>query len=92
MPRDIDTIIAELRRRIPELRVSQLPVKFPGVDDDGIWYFQLPGKRGEIQIESSSGMCPFLIEHSGMRSNSEAAIGKSTDEVVRAVSVYLAEL
>lgn len=32
-------------------------------DDDGLWFCDLPGAPSHVQIESSSGMCPFLVEH-----------------------------
>jgi len=60
--RDIDQIIAELSQEHPEIAVRQLEVTHPGVDDDGIWFFTYPGRLEEVQLESSSGALPFLIE------------------------------
>jgi len=60
--RDIDAIVERVQREIPACRVQQLQVKHPDSDDDGIWYFSLPGIEREIQIESSFGMCPFIVE------------------------------
>jgi len=31
-------------------------------DDDGLWWFKIAGSKNDIQVESSSGNCPFLIE------------------------------
>ena len=60
--RDVDVVIALIRERLPEVAVEQLQVKFPA-DDDGLWFFRLPGRGVEVQIESSTGECPFLVEN-----------------------------
>jgi len=62
MARDIDEVIAGLVQQWPALKWEQLRVAHPGVDDDGIWFFTHPGGRGEVQVESSTGSAPFLIE------------------------------
>ena len=61
---DIDEVIALVRKQLPEVEVQQLDKIHPA-DDDGLWYFALPSSpsRTEIQIESSTYQCPFLIEH-----------------------------
>ena len=59
--RDVETVIAMVRERLPTLRVEQLQVKFPA-DDDGLWFFKLPDGHVEAQIESSTRRCPFLVE------------------------------
>lgn len=61
MQRDIDTIVAKVEEVVPPARVYQLEKKLP-TDDDGIWYFYLADVERDIQIESSNGMCPFLVE------------------------------
>ena len=61
MTRDIDQIIERIRSECPLVEVEQLRTKFPA-DDDGIWFFTRPNHPFEVQLESSSGMCPFLIE------------------------------
>ncbi len=67
MNRHIDQIIEQVKQRIPAVEWSQLVVKYPGVDDDGIWFFTVPGagmgryRRKNIQIESSDGTCPLLL-------------------------------
>ena len=62
MRRDIDQIIERLRSELPGAQITQLQVTHPEADDDGLWFVKVPGQRGEIQIESSSGTCPFVIE------------------------------
>jgi len=89
MNRDIDEIIKCLLARFPTLVVRQLRVRHPGVDDDGLWYFTLPGVEQEIQVESSSGQCPFIIEHVGMKSSTDAWNARSVDEAVDMLTSYL---
>lgn len=59
--RDVDEIIKRIQDLCPAVEVRQLQVSHRG-DDDGIWYFDRPGSDYQVQIESSSGMCPFLVE------------------------------
>lgn len=61
--RDIDQVIAALRRRHSDLRVEQRPVAHVAVDE-GIWFINLPSASIEVQLESSTGNCPFLVESS----------------------------
>lgn len=61
--RDIDQVVAALRRRHSDLRVEQRPVAHAAVDD-GIWFISLPSASIEVQLESSTGNCPFLVESS----------------------------
>jgi hypothetical protein len=56
--RDIDQIIAVLRRIDPGIAARQLEVSHPGNDDDGIWFFTHPGRAEEVQLESSTGALP----------------------------------
>ena len=60
--RDIERIIQSFNTIYLTVRVRQLEVSHPGADDDGLWFFQRPDSGLEVQIESSTGMCPFLIE------------------------------
>jgi hypothetical protein len=60
--RDIEIIISALADQFPAIRSEQLKVKHPGADDDGLWFFKHPDSPYEVQLESSSGMCPFLFE------------------------------
>jgi len=62
MVRDIDKLIAQVRRDYPSVAVEQLRVSHPGADDDGLWFFKHPGTLNEVQVESSTGAAPFLVE------------------------------
>lgn len=62
MKKDIEIVIEQMRAAYPSVQVEQLKVKFPGADDDGIWFFTHPACPFEVQLESSIGMFPFLIE------------------------------
>lgn len=81
--RDIDHIIERLKKMIPNVQVTQLQVVHPGADDDGVWFIKVPGKTGEVQIESSDGSCPFLI---ASNSTPETFRGQSVDEIVQIVN------
>jgi hypothetical protein len=59
---DIDKIIVELSGIYGDLSVKRLIVKHPGVDDDGLWFFSRSGNSINIQLESTFGNCPFLLE------------------------------
>jgi len=61
MVKDIDKIIQLFRSVCPDMQVEQLVVRHPA-DDDGLWFFTHPGREMEVQLESSYGNCPFLIE------------------------------
>lgn len=60
--RDIEQVIQHIASSFPQVKVQQLRPPHPGADDDGLWFFQQPLSRFEVQVESSTGMCPFLIE------------------------------
>ena len=79
--RDIDRITARLGAEIPGVQIEQLRVSHPG-DDDGLWFITAPGSPSEVQVESSDGTCPFLIEGDGTDERFE---GKDVAEVVRVV-------
>ena len=79
--RDIDQLIVRLRAEIPGVQIEQLRVVHPGADDDGLWFIRIPG-RVELQIESSNGACPFLIESD---LSAERFHGQSVEEVVSTV-------
>jgi hypothetical protein len=91
MTRDIDIVIERVRANHPEAKIAQLKVKFPA-DDDGLWFFGLPEEKREIQVESSTGAAPFLIEHSDMITTKEAICDASVDQAVLEVSAYLNKL
>ena len=86
MQRDVDIILERLRSEYPEITVEQLKVKFPDADDDGIWFIRHPRTPFEVQIESTEGMCPFLIETDEHDQRKE---GRSVDEVVDDVKQWL---
>jgi hypothetical protein len=59
--RDIEHIIESVQEHIVDVNVTQLIKRHPA-DDDGIWWFEWKINPNNIQVESSSGMCPFLLE------------------------------
>jgi hypothetical protein len=59
--KDIDEILKRVGFNHPTATVWQLADTYPA-DDDGIWFIGRAGGGEEIQLESSSGNCPFLIE------------------------------
>ena len=62
---DIDRLVERIRQGEPLVRVDQFENVWPA-DDDGLWYFALPGgSRLSVQVESPSGNCPFLVERTG---------------------------
>ena len=62
--KDIEQIIRAVKTKHPAVSVHQLRVPQPGADDDGLWFFGADDSEVEVQIESSTGMCPFLVETS----------------------------
>ena len=85
MNRDIDRVIAKVRDAHPGITVEQLPVRHPGADDDGLWFFRHPADGSEVQLESSTGAVPFLVE-------SEDALAATANSVDEAVSVVVTRL
>jgi hypothetical protein len=90
--RDIDWIIEKVQQRLPGVLVQQHWVPNPAVDDDGVWFFRFWDVEKDIQIESSFGMCPFMVEHSEMRSASEAEFAHTVEEAVEKIILYLSGL
>lgn len=88
MERDIERVIALVRNRLPSVSVVQLDKMHSG-DDDGIWYFRLPGVERDIQLESSDGVSPFIVEHDEMQSTAEAWRATSVEQAAAAVVEYL---
>ena len=80
--RDIDHIIERLKAEMPGVQIRQLQVSHPGVDDDGLWFISMPNRSPEVEIESSDGSCPFLIESDF---GPERFHGQTIDEVVQIV-------
>jgi hypothetical protein len=83
MKRDIDLIIEQLAASVPGARIEQLKVSHPGADDDGLWFINIPDEEKQVQIESSEGSCPFLIESNF---NDERFEGHTVQEVVATVN------
>ena len=84
--RDVDEIIRLIKNICPAIEVQQLQVSHPGADDDGIWFFEQPGSEFEVQIESSEGMCPFVVETD---ENDVRITTTSIDETVEIVTRLL---
>jgi hypothetical protein len=89
MARDIERVIELVRTRFPDVNVVQWQKLRPG-DDDGLWWFRLANIDKDIQLESSSGACPFLIEHDDMKSTAEQWWAQTVEEAAQAVIEYLA--
>jgi hypothetical protein len=85
--KDIYSIIEKVKQIFPEIEVEQLKVKF-SADDDGLWYFYLPDVKQNIQIESSYGLCPFIVE-TDEQSSYDARTAKTIDEAVEMIVEYL---
>jgi hypothetical protein len=77
--RDIDAIIAQLRLSHPDISAAQLIVTHPGADDDGLWFFSHSSTDIEVQLESSTGTCPFLFESTG---SADRLTADSTEQAV----------
>src|SRR5690242_780159 len=90
MSRDIDQIIAAVKHQVPGVRILQMHKTHAG-DDDGLWWFSIPGVESEVQVESSDGNCPFLIESDDF-SCAHAKSGASQEEVTSIVVKYLRSL
>ena len=86
MRRDIDLIVERLLADIPGVQVAQLKVSHFG-DDDGLWFINIPNQEATVQIESSTGNCPFLIESDF---NDDRSYGRSIEETVRGVKYLFA--
>ena len=82
--RDIEKVIARVKGILPNVQVKQLHKRLP-TDDDGIWWFSLPDIPNSIQLESSSGYLPFLVEtdeQSSEDARSAYTIAQAKDLVV----------
>ncbi len=84
--RDIENVIQSFNTMYPTVRVRQLEVLHPGADDDGLWFFQTPDSKLEVQIESSTGMFPFLIE---TNENDTLVTTASVDQTIEALARLL---
>lgn len=87
---DIDRVFDVVRSRVPLIRIGQHWGTWPA-DDEGLWFFDLPTAAGNIQLESGTGMCPFFVEHDGMKSPAEGGgwHAATVAEAARMVVDYL---
>jgi hypothetical protein len=88
MSHDVDKIISLVEELIPEVEVCQMP-KFNPSDDDRLWWFRLPGVRENIQMESATYDCPFIVEHHFMKNSSEAITCRCVQETVSQIVGFL---
>jgi hypothetical protein len=86
MDRDIERVIAALRRNYPGISSEQLRVAHPGADDDGLWFFTHPRGVGEVQLESTTGTLPFLVE------GTDSPACDTADTIEQAVALVAARL
>ena len=91
MKSDIDLIIEQVKRMNTNVVVSQLS-KTHSADDDGVWWFRVHGHEQDVQIESSSGQCPFIIESTIPGTPSRIDRVETVKEVVASVLTCLAKL
>ncbi len=82
MARDIDKVIERVRAQLPAVVVEKMKVSHLGVDDDGLWFFRLPPEKKEVQIESSTGAAPFLLERDDAVAIHDAGIDQAAAEVI----------
>jgi hypothetical protein len=89
MARDIDRIISQVKALLPESKVVQEPAHgHPAYYDNGIWYFSWPGASSDVQLESTSGECPFLVE-TNEQCCKEALKASTVDQAVQWIVEYL---
>lgn len=69
----------------PDGEVSQLQVSHPA-DDNGIWFFSRKTSLVELQLESTTGTYPFLIESSG---HNKRIVANSCEEVLNILRTEL---
>jgi len=79
---DYELIAKKLRARHPGIEIDRLKVRHPGADDDRLWFIKVPDKDSEVQIESATGACPFLIESSN---SADRLVGHSVDDAIQLV-------
>jgi hypothetical protein len=86
--RDIDRILASVQQRLPDVTVVQHVAIHPG-DDDGIWWFSLPGVSQNVHLEAPFGNCPFLVE-TNEQCCKDALKATTVQEAVTVIVEYLA--
>jgi hypothetical protein len=86
MTDDLRQIVEGVQAKLPDVRWEQLPVTH-AADDDGLWFFTRAARGSrEVQIQSSSGTCPFLIETDV---DDKVRTGRTPDEVIRQIVALL---
>jgi hypothetical protein len=89
---DVDRVIDLVKANLAEVSVVQHHDVWPA-DDEGVWFFRLPKVQNNIQIESSTGMCPFFVEHDGMPSPADGGgwNAASVHQAAKLIVGYLRE-
>jgi len=80
--------MAAVGQALPDCLITQEAAYLPTTHDDGIWYFNLPGMEHSVQIESSDGMCPFLLETedaSGPTARTFASVNETVEVIIAAL-------
>jgi hypothetical protein len=88
---DIDQIIQRLREFDPQITFDQLTVTHPA-DDVGLWFLSREQKPVYLQIESSTGNCPFVIEFDTSPTSSGRRDVATVDEAVEVMKSLIQEL
>lgn len=86
---DIERLIGLLKAAIPELYCEQHVTKY-AADDDGVWWFMVPGSSDCVQIDSSTGNCPLAISYG--KHLSPARYGIDADNFERAFDIAIGAL
>ena len=86
---DIDRVLALVREAVPDLILTQC--KEPDLaEDEGMWIFYLANVENDATLESPTGMCPFIAEHSDMKSTAEGVSATTVEQAAKFVIDYLA--
>ena len=86
-PLQVKQIIASVRNYYPAIRWTRAWMRNLKVDNDGIWFFWLADESGEVQIESSFGVCPLLVETDKIN---ERFIGETVEQPTDKIIEWLA--
>jgi len=84
MPQDIDIVSERAFAEVPGLKIERLRHAH-AADDDGVWFIRRGGEKDEMQLESSTGDFPFLVETS---SSSERRTVATVDEAVTLIRSF----
>lgn len=83
MANDIEEVKARLNAAYPMVGIQQLVGTHPG-DDIGLWFFRATGI--EVQLESTTGNCPFLVETDA---HGRRAWARSVEEAIELIESEL---